>query len=106
MDIRVQENATCEACGKHFKSRTAMYKHNRVMHLGIKQSRNLFCEECGQTFTQSGSLYTHMRKMHDKEPDIPKNRSSIYKDKVLVDMDQILASHPELGPDILRVSTT
>ena len=101
MDIHVYQQVTCGSCGKQFKSTTALYKHNRVVHLGIKPARSLFCDECGQTFTQSGSLYSHMRKMHEKEPDIPKNRSNFFKDKVLVDTERILACHPELRPDIV-----
>jgi hypothetical protein len=39
MDIHVYEHVTCATCGKQFNSRTAMYKHNRVVHLGKYRER-------------------------------------------------------------------
>jgi KRAB domain-containing zinc finger protein len=96
-----RERVACVDCLKVFRSKNALAKHRRNIHLGLRETtRRFYCEECGQSFTQSGSLYSHVRKVHGREPDLPRNGTSRDQQRVRLDPARIFEAHPELKVDL------
>ena len=51
----------CEQCGKIFKAKEAVRRHQKYAHEGL----NFECKMCGKSYSQPNNLKLHLRKAHE-----------------------------------------
>ena len=54
----------CNDCGKVFKSRSCLKRHNEGVHLKLKR---FFCPQCNMGFTFNSKLVRHIKKVHEND---------------------------------------
>jgi DNA-directed RNA polymerase subunit RPC12/RpoP len=50
-------------CDKSYSSASALLRHKKVVHLGVKYE----CAECGKRFGQKGAMSEHFKTVHEKQ---------------------------------------
>ena len=61
---RIEENMTCEICGKTYDTRRQLTQHRRIHD----ESYHVTCDVCGKTFTSQNLLKKHSR-WHIRNPE-------------------------------------
>ncbi|XP_065225750.1 zinc finger protein 658B-like isoform X3 [Planococcus citri] len=56
-----KETLTCNVCGKIFKKRRYMERHNMIIHEGVKP---FSCAECGKSFARKDYMKYHILSVH------------------------------------------
>ena len=63
--VHIEEEQTCDKCGKVVKSQRHLYIHLKI-HTGIKPHR---CDLCQKQFIKKNTLTLHIQKVHEKRRD-------------------------------------